>query len=81
MAERRYDPEIAPLIHLLPTEMDWSDVPAARAGMAQMFEAMGEAAPQARGDVATEDRRIPGPSGAPEVTVRIYRPPGAPGLP
>src|SRR5690349_15768580 len=28
--------------------------------------------------VAVEDRQVPGPSGAPDVTVRIYRPQGIP---
>lgn len=76
MAERVYDPEIAPLIPMLPTEMDWSDMPAVRAGLAQMIQSLGDAAPQARSDVAHEDRQVPGPQGAPPVGVRVYRPPG-----
>ncbi|MBW2268787.1 MAG: alpha/beta hydrolase [Deltaproteobacteria bacterium] len=79
MAERAYDPEIAPLVPLMPSEMDWSDIAAARDGIAKLFENMGANAPQAREDVTWEDRQIPGPEDAPDVTVRVYRPPGAAG--
>jgi len=79
MAGRAYDPEIAPIVPMLPTVMDWSDMPAARQQMDQMFEQMGIEPPQASEDVAWEDRQVPGPKGAPDVTVRLYRPPGGAG--
>lgn len=77
MTERRYDPELAPLIASLPSGMDWSDVPAARRGMDALIGALG-AQPDPDG-VRHEDRRIPGPAGAPEVRVRVYRPTSARG--
>lgn len=80
MPDRAYDPEIAPIVPLLPTVQDWSDMPAVRKDMGEMFEKMGVEPPQARSDVAWEDRQIPGPDAAPEVMVRIYRPPGAEGV-
>jgi acetyl esterase/lipase len=76
MAERAYDPEIAPMVPLLPTVSDWSDMPAVRRGMAEMFASMAAQGPKAPAGVTWEDRRIPGPDGAPEVAVRLYRPPG-----
>ncbi len=33
MADRAYDPELAPILPLLPVESDGSDLDAARAGM------------------------------------------------
>jgi acetyl esterase len=80
MAERAYDPEIAPLVPLLPTVQDFTDMAAARKHMDEMFEAMGVERPQAREDVAWQDHQVPGPEGEPEVTVRVYRPPGAAGV-
>ncbi len=77
MTERRYDPEIAPLIPTLPTTMDWSDIPGARSGMLEMIQTMlGGAEPEG---VDHADRMIPGPAGAPEVRVRVYRPKGVEG--
>jgi len=76
MAERAYDPEIAPMVPMLPTVSDWSDMPAARRGMLEMIEKFTAAAPKPPAGVTWEDRRIPGPDGAPDVTVRLYRPPG-----
>lgn len=79
MAERVYDPEIAPIVPLMPTDMNWTDMPAAREAMATMFESMGDGAAQARSDVKWEDVQIAGPEGAPDVTVRLYRPPSESG--
>jgi len=73
MAEYDYDPEIAPLVPLLPTVTAWEDLPAARQGMADMIQQMSAQGPQPPAEVAWEDRRIPGPAGAPAVTVRLYR--------
>ncbi len=78
MTERRYDPEILPLIPMLPVEADWSDMPAARAEMVEMIGSMVGAMPAPQG-VGWDDRWIPGPTGAPEVGVRVYRPDGADG--
>ncbi len=80
MADYAYDPEIAPIVPLLPTVQDWSDMPAVRKDMAEMFVKMGVEPPQARDDVKWEDRHIAGPEGAPEVMVRIYRPPNDEGV-
>jgi len=79
MTERRYDPELAPLIPVLPVESDWSDMPAARTQMLEMIESMlgQEADPSG---VEYQDRMIPGPADAPEVRVRVYGPEGRDGL-
>jgi acetyl esterase/lipase len=73
MPDRAYDPELAPLIPLLPTENDFSDVVAMRESMAEMIAQLSPPLPEDPG-VRFEDRQIPGPEGAPDVTVRIYRP-------
>ena len=72
MTKRAYDREFEAILPLLPTVMDLSSaekVQAARVGRFDMF-----APPPDRDDVTKEDRRVPGPAGAPEVPVRIYRP-------
>ncbi len=71
MAERRYDPELAPFIPLLP-KSDWDDIEGARAGLAELLG--GLARPEPPRHVGWEDTKIAGPEGAPEVEVRIYRP-------
>jgi acetyl esterase/lipase len=77
VSERRYDPELAPLVPSLPVESDWSDVPAARAQMLELMSAL-LAQPDPEG-LRYADRRVPGPTGAPEVRVRVYHPEGADG--
>jgi len=73
MAERIYDPELAHMVPLLPTETDWSDLSAARAQMEEMIRGVSAgAAPPT--DVVFADRAIPGASGDPDVTVRVYEP-------
>ena len=70
MSDYNYDPDLIPLLPLLPKFGDLSDVDTlkdARSGI--LF---GE--PVERDDVLKEDRRVPGPEGAPEVAIRIYRP-------
>jgi len=74
MTERRYDPELAPLVASLPVESDWSDMPAARTQMLALMGAMLDQ-PDPPG-LSHADRRIPGPAGSPEVRVRVYRPEG-----
>lgn len=75
MAERRYDPELAPAIPFLP-DVDMRDVVAARANLEGLLGGMQRPEPPAH--VAWEDRRIPGPEGAPEVPLRVYRSKSAP---
>ena len=72
MTKRAYDPAFEAILPALPTVMDLSSpekVQEARTGVLGMF-----VLPPDRDDVAKEDRRVPGPQGAPEVPVRIYRP-------
>ena len=72
MTERGYDPDFQAILPLLPTEMDLSSaekVQATRDNRALFGEP-----PPARDDVLAEDRRVPGPDGAPDVAIRIYRP-------
>lgn len=67
----RIDPELAPFVDLVPAS-DFGDPVAARAGMEAMIAAF-NAHIDASG-LHIENRHIPGPAGAPEVPVRIYRP-------
>ncbi len=53
--------------------IDLHDISATRAVQAQMREALQDQLPVIEG-VTAEDRRIPGPDGAPDVTMRIYQP-------
>jgi hypothetical protein len=64
------DPELQPWLAMLP-KADFSDLAAARAEARAVVAQM----PQPSLDGLTvEDRTVPGPAGAPEVPVRIYRP-------
>ncbi len=76
-ARRRYDPEFADRIASLPVGSDWSDMPRARAAMAEMVAglAAGQGDPEG---LSWEDRSIPGPDGS-ALRVRVYRPEGAAG--
>jgi acetyl esterase len=65
-----FDPELAPVVPLLPTE-GATDPAAARAFLSQMIAQL--PAPDTTG-VRFEDSRIPGGAGDPDVTIRIYRP-------
>jgi acetyl esterase len=67
----RIDPELAELVPLLPVR-DWNDPQGARTAMDDMIGAL-NATVDADG-VAIEDRSVPGPSGAPDVAVRLYAP-------
>jgi acetyl esterase/lipase len=64
------DPELAAVVSMLPAG-GIDDLPTARTNFAAMMAAMPK--PDAAG-VLVEDRRIAGPAGAPDVTLRIYRP-------
>jgi acetyl esterase len=71
MTERKYDPEFAPLLAMLPTVSDLGDLAKIREfreNMQALFTSSD------RADVTKEDRSVPGPEGAPDVAVRIYRP-------
>ncbi|MEU6423136.1 alpha/beta hydrolase [Streptomyces spiralis] len=72
----RYDPELAAALALAP-EVDISDLAAARAAQAAELAGVAERADSGGVDVA--DLPVPGPPGAPEVTLRTYRPQGATG--
>ncbi len=78
MTERRFDPEIAPIIPAVPVVADWSDMPVARAEMEEMIRGMIAQQPAPQG-VSFDDRDIPGPADSPDVPVRIYRPDAAAG--
>lgn len=53
--------------------LNLDDIPAARAAGDEMMKSMKEQMPNIEG-VNSEDRLVPGPTDAPEVAVRIYRP-------
>jgi acetyl esterase/lipase len=76
VSERAYDPELAHIIPLLPVESDWSDLDAARAGMAELIASMPASSAIGEDHVRFEDRVVPGPADVPELTVRIYTPVG-----
>ncbi len=70
-AERRIDPDVAAALPQTPTELELHEIPAYRA--AQSFPEVPESEA-----VEQFDRVVPAD---PEVTVRVYRPHGATGLP
>jgi acetyl esterase/lipase len=72
-SEHGLDPELGSLVSLLPA-LDFADVAAARAMLAGAAAVVGS--PDPAPDFSVSDRRIPGPPGAPDVPVRIYRPRG-----
>jgi len=70
------DPELKGPIKMIINQtplMTFEDLPAARAASKMMIAAMKKQWPALKG-VKTEDRSIPGPKGAPNIAVRIYRP-------
>ncbi len=72
----RLDPELKGPIEMMlnqPQLMSFDDLPAARAASVQMIAAMKAQLPDIQG-VVTKDRTIRGPEGAPDLTIRIYRP-------
>lgn len=73
----RIDPELkAPLDGFLAATnggFNLHDIPGTRKGMEQLMEAMMSQIPAIEG-VKTEDRLVAGPTGAPQVPVRIYQP-------
>jgi acetyl esterase/lipase len=78
--ERRIDPEIRPLLDLVP-RLDLTDIPTARRERAELAAraAAGHVPPAT---VRTADRRIPGwPDGEPDVVVRVHEPAEGPTSP
>jgi acetyl esterase/lipase len=74
------DPELRlPVAALMSEFISLDDIPAARVAAAKMMEAARSRTPVPP-RVTTEARAIPGPAGAPDVTVRIYRPEGRKGV-
>ncbi|MCU1457943.1 MAG: esterase [Actinomycetia bacterium] len=69
--DRAYDPELAVMVPLLPTN-DLLDIGSARQGLADMVAAN----PRVVDDsgLVIEDRLVPGPDGDPDVAVRVFRP-------
>ncbi|MBW2295861.1 MAG: alpha/beta hydrolase fold domain-containing protein, partial [Deltaproteobacteria bacterium] len=73
MTNRNYDPDFKDLIPLLPTVADFSSVEKVQEARAMRYDMFLKPPPD-RGDVSMEDRMVPGPEGAADVAVRIYRP-------
>jgi acetyl esterase len=70
-----YDPELESMLEFLPdTSLGIQDPVAARAGFLDMIAMLNVAVDNT--GIAIENRRIPGPAGAPEVPLRIYTPEG-----
>lgn len=74
---QRMDTELVATYEEIPAEglINWDDLPQARVFLAEMFEELTADIPDSE-NVAKEDRTVPGPEGAPEVPVRVYRPVG-----
>lgn len=73
-----FDPELAPVLEFMAAApqppLSWETLPATRPGLATMFPGPVEAI--AGRPVDTEERVIPGPAGAPDIEVTIFRPRG-----
>ena len=67
------DPELAPLVDLLPSDLGLDDPVAARQGFEAMLEGLNREVPPDLG-VRIEDRSVPGWEDDPAVPVRIYWP-------
>ncbi|HEU4324602.1 MAG TPA: alpha/beta hydrolase [Roseiflexaceae bacterium] len=68
------DPELAPMLAMLPPiVLNHDQLPVIRSGIEQMRAALAAATPAIPG-VEVADRRVPGPAGAPDVRVLVYRP-------
>lgn len=72
MSERRYDPAFDAILPLLPTVNDFSTVEKVQAIRADRGALFAAPVPD-RDDVTKEDREVPGPAGAPDVPIRVYR--------
>lgn len=69
-----FDPELAPLLDLLPdsSELSMADPAASREGFRQMIATLN--AELDYSGVTVENLAIPGPESAPEIPLRLYRP-------
>jgi len=74
MSERKYDPEFRDILPMLPTVSDFSSAEQIQAMREARMEMFGDLVD--RDDVTKEDHSVPGPAGAPEVPLRVYRPKG-----
>lgn len=71
------DPEIAPILDVFPPlQFTPETLPQIRAGMREMFGQQRDLAPQFPNIEVTE-QQVPGPAGAPDVRVLVYRPKNA----
>jgi acetyl esterase/lipase len=77
----RLDPELRGAVEMMMKQppMSFDDLPAARVASNQMMAATKNLMPTNPG-IITEDKTIPGPQGAPDITIRIYRPEKRSGL-
>ena len=68
----RLDPELKGPIEIMNQAgtMSFDDLPAARAGLNRIMEAMRKQSPILKG-IIKKDRTIPGPKGSPDVIIRI----------
>ncbi len=74
MFDDRLDEEHAAALEAIPPDLlDLSDIPKARAVADGLLEAMADMIPDIPG-VTVADHFAPGPAGAPDVMVRVYRP-------
>jgi acetyl esterase/lipase len=73
LTKRAYDPDFDSILPLLPTVSDLSTAEKVREARSGNRVLMPQPPPD-RTDVHKQDRRVPGPAGAPDVPVRIYRP-------
>jgi acetyl esterase/lipase len=71
-----YDPELLPVVRLLPGVTDFGD-PEVLAQMRGPRPEMFGTPPPDRDDVAKRDRRVPGRAGDPDVAIRVYTPKAA----
>ena len=73
MDHSRLDSELAEALELFPELDVWDDLPAARVLRAKMTKELQADLPPVDG-VTSTDYKVPGPEGAPNVFVRVYRP-------
>jgi acetyl esterase/lipase len=77
---KRIDPELAPSLAMIPADgsLNFNDMAAARKMSDEIFGRMVSMMPVVKG-VNSKDVTIPGPKGAPDVSVRVYTPEGKTG--
>lgn len=71
-----YDPDLVPLLDLIPAGGGLDDVPAARARIVDLVTGSGMVADLT--GLVVDDVQVPGPANDPDVTVRVYSPVDAP---